>query len=134
MAFHIVTKNCFLVCEKVTSVILEEVFPDGKPVRKTKKKPGPKKKESEEDKQFSINIAYYPVNTSRSQSSSYNSSSGAEEQSVEFRIIGRKEATALFNEIIKEVQEQHPNEAYLDKLVTKILSEDELKENSIEEA
>lgn len=131
MAFHIVTNKCFLACEKVTSVVIEELIPE-RPIRIKHKK---SKRRSLTDslmkakkevskvqdvvaKQFSITISYYPL--ANNSAANYNGNT-REEYSIEMRIIGKQEAYALYAEIIKEVQEQHPGEGYLDKLVTKML-------------
>jgi hypothetical protein len=137
MAFHIVTNRCFLACEKVTSVVIEELVPDRpilrprktKKLRKFKSKPTKASAVKEPPKQFVIHITYYPLSTKvGSNNSSYgNSGSSTEECIMDVRIFGQKEAITLYAEIIREVQEQHPSEAYLDRLVDKMLAGAEFK-------
>lgn len=130
MAFHIVTKKCFLACEKVTSVIIEEMVPDRpKPMRRRKKKKGSKmlltaksKPVAVQPKQFTITIAYYPLNSNNKNGNFGNGSGSSEEYTLQMHIFGKKEANMLYAEIIREVQEQHPGEGYLDKLVNKMLA------------
>lgn len=127
MAFHVVTNRCFLACEKVTSVVIEELMPDRPPPR-PKKKMGKKYLKTKKTpaaaivkppRQFSITISYYPIAINTQQ---YNSGNGTrDEHSMDLRVIGKDTAYALYAKIIKEVQEQHPNEGYLDKLVGEML-------------
>ncbi len=120
MAFHIVTSKCFLVCDKVTSVTLEETF--GQKPKLVKKKKGQKKaaKSKTPVKEYTIAITYYPVSMANSRNDG--------ESTLEVRVTGKEMATKLYGEIIREVQEQHPNEAYLDKLVSKLFETDEFLE------
>lgn len=125
MAFHIVTNRCFLVCEKVVSVIVQEL-PAEKPMvirRKKNKKTATKKivKKSQPEK-FTISISYYPIGLGKP-TSSYNNNSSGQEFTLDLQVTGKEETLALYKEIIKEVQEQNPDEAYLDKLVSNILGE-----------
>jgi hypothetical protein len=127
MAFHVVTNKFFLACEKVTSVVLEDTTPDPLPPRRRYRKKGSKPKPILiEDtplvvipQQFTITIAYYPI--------SRNTNNAYDERELTIRIIGKKTAHLLYAEIIKEVQEQHPNEGYLDKLVNKMLENEEFQ-------
>ncbi len=132
MAFHVVTKRCFLACEKVNSVVLQEIIPDHPMPRKkrTKSKKGKKglKKlvkpvATEVPKQFSISIGYYPLQ----RSSNPNARNDDSEYSLDLTVVGKKEAQALYAEIIQEIQEQHPGEGYLDKLVAKLLENPDFK-------
>lgn len=115
MAFHVVTSRCFLACESVTSVTFEEIVTQPKTLSKTKTKKSQKHAE-----EYSICITYYPTTPA---SSSYNK----DEHTLDIRVRNRQKALQLFAEIIREVQEQYPNEAYLDKLVNNMLSQDEFK-------
>jgi len=135
MAFHIVTNRCFLACEKVTSIVLEELAPElqKKTVRKSKSK---NKKAKVTEKavpvamaQFAITISYYPLSTNiihTGNGFSSGSSRSDQENSLEIRIKGKEEANRLYKEIVKEVQEQHPSEAYLDKLVGDLLEDNDV--------
>jgi hypothetical protein len=124
MAFHVVTDRCFLVCEKVTSVVIEEV----EQVRPVKRKRKPRKPGKRVIKPapppppvwFNIKISYYPVTNPRQ--SQYNNQNPLEEFELNLSVEGKDEATKLYRRIIKEVQEQHPNEGYLDKLMDDLLT------------
>lgn len=138
MAFHIVTNRCFLACEGITSVVIEELLPEyptpkKKRLNKEKKtKTAVFEKEKKEVKpkesllpRFCVTISYYPLSTfTGNNSNGYGNSSGhsGQEERLELRIFGKTEAKILYAEIIREVQEQHPNEGYLDKLVNKVLT------------
>ena len=125
MSFVIVTKRCFLTCEKVTSVIIEEL--SSKKVKELvvekKKKRGKSSRKTKlvDVPQYAICIAFIPSSSQKAQNSTYGGN-GKEEQTLELRVLGKKEAYSLYSEIIREVQEQHPNEGYLDKLVEKMLA------------
>ncbi len=127
MAFHIVTSRCFLACEKVTSVIIEELVEEKAKAKKLSKKTKEKLKKPakvpETPSMFCISISYYALSMS-SPNNNYKSSE-PQENTLEVRVLGREKATTLYAEIIKEVQEQHPGEGYLDQLVSKILNGDE---------
>lgn len=131
MAFHIVTSRCFIACEKVTSVVIEENIPERTRVRpkKTKAKKNKLGKlaapVAEPPKQFTITVSYYPLAKQTNNQNGYGSSSsstGIEECSIDLRVFGKKESYDLYREIVKEVRDQHPNEGYLDELVDKLLA------------
>ena len=130
MAFHIVTNRCFLACEKVTSVVLEQVIgekPDRlKTLFKTTKKKGKKKKVAVKkvaEPMFCISISYYPLALTQQQ----RNSGDPQENTMEVRVAGEAKANKLYQEIIREVEEQHPNEGYLNKLVDKLFGGEELE-------
>lgn len=135
MAFHIVTDKCFLACEKVTSVTLQELAPD-KPLPKAKKKL-PKgfskaktktKPVKEIPKEYTLIITYYPIALGQN---NYNGEPN--EFTLDITVYGKEAANKLYAEIIKEVQEQHPNDGYLDKLVNELLARDEFAIDEPEE-
>lgn len=128
MAFHIVTDRCFLVCEKVTSVILEEIERE-RPAVKRRRKPRKAGKKLVRKTVvpapplpllFNIKISYYPVCNPRN--TSYSSNNPLEEYELNLNIEGKEKAFKLYTRIIKEVQDQHPNETYLDKLIDEMLT------------
>lgn len=133
MAFHIVTEKCFLVCEKVTSILLEECAPvvvslprKRRRVSKGKRKVKGKVPAPKPERWFNLKISYYPVTNPSKNNSSYNKDP-TEEYELNITIEGVKPAHTLYAEIIKEVQEQHPNEGYLDKLIDKMLAGEAFK-------
>ena len=138
MAFHVVTKRCFLACEKVTSVIIEELIPDKPRPRPRRKKknitPGKTVKALKTPpKLFSITISYYPIANIKNSAYSSGNGNSTEEYSLDLKIVGKKEAHLLYAEIIREVQEQNPGEGYLDKLVHKMLEDIDFKVLTSEE-
>lgn len=134
MAFHIVTKRCFLACDKVTSVVLEELASESKKkiVRHSKGKKKKKVKPSQKPEivlvpaEFCISICYYPLSVYST--NNMNSNRSEQENNLDIRVKGKKEALELYGEIIREVQEQHPTEGYLDQLVDKVLAGSEFQE------
>jgi hypothetical protein len=105
MSFHIVTDRCFLTCEKVVAVVIEETFEE----KKTKVKKTPKKVFD----YCTISITYVPVTT--------NNYDG--QNCIELRVEEKAKAMSLYAEIVKQVQEQFPNEVFLDKLVSRMLGD-----------
>lgn len=106
MSFHILTEKCFLTCEKVTAIVIEEALPEERASKSKKiKKPEPL--------YYTITITYIPGNK--------NNNYDAGENCLEVRISEKKKAISVFGEIVKQVQEQFPNEVYLDKLVNSML-------------
>jgi len=126
MAIHIVTSRFFLACEKVLSVKIEEFLanPEAqKALKKAIKKKGVKKtpvKKVEPKYEYSITITYNPV-VPNGQAHNYDTG----EYCLSINIRDKDKAHATYAEILKEVQEQHPNEGYLDKLVNQMLASDE---------
>lgn len=137
MAIHIVTSRCFLACEKVLSVKIED-YPriededvasvtKPKPVKKKGKK-AKKTKPAEPLRDYRITIGYYPAAINSQAPRNYDSG----EYMLELAIRDKEKAYKVYSEIVREVQEQHPTEGYLDKLVGQMLASDEFifEENS----
>lgn len=122
MAFHIVTDKCFLACEKVTSVTLQELAPD-----KNRLKLRIRSRQSMM-KKFTLTITYYPIALGQNH---YNGEPN--EFTLNLTVYGKEAANKLYAEIVKEVQEQHPNDGYLDKLVNELLARDEFAIDEPEE-
>lgn len=122
MALHIVTSRCFLACDRVTFVKLEERPSESEGLMKSvekKAKRGRPKKEVAPKMEYVIVIGYYPITTANY---NYNNREPTE-YTLEVKRLDQQTATALYKEIVKEVQEQYPNEVFLDKLVNKLLTE-----------
>lgn len=109
MSFHIVTDRCFLTCEKVVAVIIEELFKDNK----SKAKKAPKKVLD----YCTISITYVPIST--------NNYDG--QNCLELRVTEKTKAISLYAEIVRQVQEQFPNDVFLDKLVSKMLGDSSIE-------
>lgn len=107
MSFHIVTDRCFLTCEKVVAVVIEEFFEEK--AAKSKVKRAPKKVLT----CCTISITYTPAST--------NNYDG--QNCLELRVTEKAKAMSLYTEIVKQVQEQFPNDVFLDKLVSKMLGD-----------
>lgn len=135
MPLHIVTSRCFLACEKVTYIKIEELEWNAgigqlvnksmlsKAKTKTKKVGRPKKQQEVESKvNFKIMIGYFPISPTQ-----HTYSGDPSECCLEVYVTDKQTATALYTEIVKEIQEQHPSDLFLDKLVNKMLASDEFK-------
>lgn len=105
MSFHIVTDRCFLTCEKIVAVVIEEIFEE----KKTKVKKTPKKVLD----YCTISITYTPSSTKN-----YDG-----QNCLELRVTEKAKAMSLYTEIVRQVQEQFPNDVFLDKLVNKMLGD-----------
>jgi hypothetical protein len=88
-----------------------------KPVKKTKAK-----KVKAPEKKFEIKIVYYPLAVGGSHGN--HNISEPTEYTLDITALDEKTANALYGEIVREVQEQHPHESYLDKLVSKLFEND----------
>jgi hypothetical protein len=121
MAFHIVTSRCFLTCEKIISITIQEERPETdysiKPIKAAKSK-AKVKKAKVPDKKFEIKIVYYPLAVGGSHG--IHNTSEPTEYTLDITSLDEKTAHTLYGEIVREVQEQHPHEGYLDKLVSKL--------------
>ena len=125
MSLVIITKRCFLVCERVTSIIIEESnnFEKEK-IQESSRRFNFLKKKIKETKldEWVICVNYIPESVNASSGKIYPSGS-KEEKTLELLITGKREAFALFNEMVHEIREQNPDLLYLDKLIEKMLSE-----------
>ena len=126
MSLVIVTKHCYLLCEKVNYITIEEgrdrleeeepslrrlslidkFFP-----RKTEQQLSPRI-----EKYWSINLSYVPDNGTAS-----NSRMQREEGNVSIRVYEKTEAFHLYKEIVSEIRDQCPDLLYLDKLIDSVL-------------
>ncbi len=110
MSFHIVTDRCFLTCEKVVAIVIEDALPEEELETKSKSK----KSKKQEPLYSTISITYKPINSN----SSYDG-----ENLLEVRISEKAKALAIYSEIIRQVQEQYPSDVFLDKLVNNMLGD-----------
>lgn len=110
MSFHIVTDRCFLICEKVIAIVIEDALPEEELETKSKAK----KSKKQEPLYSTISITYKLTNSN----SNYDG-----ESLLEIRISEKAKALSIYNEIIKQVQEQFPDDIFLDKLVHNLLGD-----------
>jgi hypothetical protein len=115
MSVVIVTKKCYLLCERVNNITLQE--------------------ESEHMSgqmlpYWSINIDFDPIPLSTANNASFR---GNREQDtvVVIKVGDKKNAYELFNLIVNQIREQIPDSLFLSSLVDKFLTEGALDEESI---
>lgn len=130
----IVTKQCYLLCEAINYIAINEVDPhddDGKlaifdkPRRgKKAKKPTKRQIEAWERQQFQIVIDFIPSNgTNPTQGLSKHGSNG-NTTTVAIRVSGRDRCLALFSHMVEQIREQIPDNKFLDDIVSRFLQED----------
>jgi hypothetical protein len=129
MPLHIVTSKCFLACDRITFIKLDEFLDlvPTLPLSKNKKVGRPKKVVKPLSKSkinYRITIGYYPVVTLNN---NYSGRLEPNECLLELDMSDKQKVHALYAEIVREVQEQHPSELYLDQLVNRMLEHDEFK-------
>ena len=110
MSVVIVTKKCYLICERIINMTLHEG------VLETNTKTYPL---------WNINIEYEAVPNA-------GSSGGKDTDSVNITIGDQKAAYILFTEIVSQIREQTPDQLYLDKLAERYLTGGPLTENTLE--
>ena len=119
----IVTSRTFLICESVSHITLA-ADPDWSSRDSLRQRFQPHKIDW-----YVINIDFIPIprnnsSTSNGFGSSSNSSSRNSETTnvVSVKVVGEKVALALFKELVSQIREQMPDQAYLDSMVTNILT------------
>lgn len=127
MPLVIMTKRCYLVCESITSVILEQTGPDDGSDRKLIRSGFFSKKMKyvpieDEAKEWKIEINYVPPASGKSKGNGNYSSNNADElHQITCLVEGTKEASDLYFHIVKEIREQCPDLLYLDRLMEQVL-------------
>lgn len=130
----IVTRQCYLLCEAINFIVVNEVE-DSEPEwtsigRKKKKKPpigiALKNEYIRHRKPYQIIINFIP--TGGAQTSQNNNSlrkSGHDEGTqVAITVQGLERCISLFQEMVAQIREQIPDQVFLDKLVEKFLIEE----------
>lgn len=117
----IVTKQCYLVCERINSITITETDEGDRvfslsSIRKNSKK----KTKKPIDKKFRIVIDFVPL-SANSPSNQYSSNGNTAAVAIEMR--GEKAVLGLFKQIVDQIREQQPDKLWLDKLVEKFFAE-----------
>ena len=120
MAIVICTKRCFLLCDNIINVTLDE-WAD--------------RDDDDNDDRLTVSACVrrwiqrireadtlaardYRIEIDYTRSNQH----GEQQDQTYVRVRGYKEACALFKEIVHEIREQKPDQAYLDNIVAKMLS------------
>ena len=112
----IVTRQCYLICESINFISVDEVDNDDKFIGK-----GKSKKKKDENKYYEITIDFMPAATNTGN----NHNRGRELGTVTINVQGKQECFALFNEMVKQIRDQMPDVLFLNKLVENFLVDNE---------
>lgn len=129
----IVTKQCYLLCEAINYIAINEVRDDedestigrffDKPKRGRKSKKLTKKQlEALKQQQFQIIIDFIPVN-GISPSSGTLRNSNSSNATVGIKVTGRDRCLELFAHMVEQIREQIPDNKFLDEIVEKFIQE-----------
>jgi hypothetical protein len=129
MSLVIVTKQCFLLCDRIISIVLDEAHKEDTGDEDTQykrqswsfRKTAAKEKPSE----WFIEIKYIPEITSIQGRQNGGAISQRDFCSLEIRLFDKDEAFKLYSEIVHEIREQMPDQLFLDKLVNSALTGEE---------
>lgn len=135
MALILCTKRCFLVCEDIISITVQDTHYDDEERPRRSKRPtllerikyarqGFFPPVPEAERTYCINLQYIMP-----QINNYGNSGSAECLNIE--VQGKEETLRLFKELVTEIREQKPDTLYLDKLIENVLGEEpEMLDNS----
>lgn len=125
----IVTNRCYLVCEKVTSITVQEYESESTKKRPRLKAKGKVKKAVVplvDKTSFKLEINYIPASANVAQkSSSYHATSGnTTEHTIELDVFTKVATFALYHELVKQIRDQTQDQIYLDKMVDELLGKE----------
>jgi hypothetical protein len=125
----IVTRQCYLLCESINYIAINEVDDERKQeyssmtARRRKKKKTAKQKAALAAKQYNILIDFIPVNRTGVNFNSPSSNKNSDDSTtVAITVTGRERCGELFNDMVSQIREQIPDQLFLDKLVEKFLT------------
>jgi|SRR5579884_3846683 len=119
----IVTNRCYLLCEAINHISVNEMSNDCKEEEWERRRKKPKKiskatrAKQIENAPYQIQIDFIP--TSRGP----NANNGRDDNAcVSITVYGRSRAMALFGDMVAQIREQIPDQVFLDKLVENFLN------------
>jgi len=121
MSVVIVTKKCYLICERVNYITIEEECLDMNRADKF----GTRSK--------NISVPYWNIHIDFEPFIPQNSNSPrsrSDESSVMVKVGDKDIAYKLFSEIVNQIREQIPDQLFLDRLAREFLTEGALDESS----
>ena len=126
----IVTSRCYLLCEAINHISVNEIEDDCKQEaifsRSSKKKRKKKRPTKAQIAKRIQNAAYEVVINfiphSKSQQNATSSRNHDETETVSITVHGRDRCLALFSEIVQQIREQLPDQMFLDKLVEQLMN------------
>ena len=126
----IVTKQCYLLCEAINYITVNEVQNDDeadkyeiKPRRGRKGRKPTKKQAEAWDKQYQIVIDFVPANGVNPSSGSSSIRKGSDTATVGIKVSGRDRCLELFAHMVEQIREQIPDNKFLDDIVEKFIQE-----------
>lgn len=128
----IVTRQCYLLCDSINYIAVNEVQDDedrdisifDKPRRgRKRKKPTKKQIEAWKKQQYQIIIDFIPVNGNNSSSNSNKLRSGGEAATVAIKVTGRDRCLDLFAHMVEQIREQIPDHKFLDDIVNRFIQD-----------
>ena len=124
----IVTKHCYLLCETINYIAINEVEEHDLDLRffekrKRGKKPTKKQVDAWKKEQFQIIIDFVPANGVNPQNTTHHNGNG-NTTAVVIRISGREKCLSLFSHMVEQIREQIPDNKFLDDIVEKFLQEE----------
>lgn len=122
----IVTKQCYLVCEGINHISINEDSQDCAKEAPPRKKKSKKLTRAQTAKKlevapYRIIIDFIPTQGSNPVQSSHRNSS--ESSSVQLTVHGRTRTLELFNDMVEQIREQLPDHVWLDKLVERLIKD-----------
>jgi hypothetical protein len=131
MSLVIVTDKCYLLCESINYMSLNEGDSDTYyeevklKLRKSKGKIMPltssQRDQLENFRIYSLTIDFIPSPTANSSSS--NSSRNSETATVSITLRGKAAAEALFSDVVGQIREQIPDHKFLNELAERFLTD-----------
>ena len=135
----IVTKQCYLLCESINYIAINEVDEDQEERavkffdthKKKRKGAKPTKKQLEEWKkqQYQIIIDFVPVNSISTNNNSLSRKGGGDSSTVAIRVSGKDRCLDLFAHMVKQIREQIPDNKFLDDIVEEFIQENKEVKN-----
>jgi len=129
----IVTKQCYLLCEAINYIAINEVQDDDdkelssmfdKPKRGRKsRKPTKKQVEAWKRQQYQIVIDFVPANGINPTNGNQLRKSGGDTATIGIKITGRDRCLDLFAHMVEQIREQIPDNKFLDEIVEKFIQE-----------
>jgi hypothetical protein len=128
----IVTKQCYLLCEAINYIAINEVqdededrmsvFDRPKRGRKTRK-PTKKQLDALKSQQFNIIIDFIPANNVNPSNGNGLSKNRGDSTTVAIKVTGRDRCQELFTHMVEQIREQIPDNKFLDQIVEQFLIE-----------
>ncbi len=129
----IVTQQCYLLCEAINYIAINEVQDDedeklsffDRPAKRGRKTKKPTKKQIEAWKrqQYQIIIDFIPANGINPNSNQLSKHGGKETSTVAIKVTGRDRCLDLFAHMVEQIREQIPDNKFLDDIVEKFIQE-----------